>query len=306
MSTAELDTSLIFDDTGTESAPLPSADFLYTSEIDAARDFLLDKTSGSEKSFNYGNIHRIQEHLRVLAEGERENYDRSALLSHYASQYRSVLNIPPSQLSVGERSAQVTTGLFLSNVAALAELRMFIIDRFWTPKLASSDSSKKLYLEKRKVYQEDIDTYYDYFHDDLSVQQMDDGLMDIANVSRLLVARQEWVGAITDSNNHEFVGSVLSERVVKQGLRNMFPQTRYGTAEEDASPTKADVVVPLGQSALHLQVKMRMSDTEFRVHPDRTPMGVLVPMPRLRSQLTKREHRQLLREVSRKAEDIAA
>jgi hypothetical protein len=306
MSTAELDQSFIVNATEPESAPLSGADFLYPDNVGSVRDFLLDKTSSSEKSFNYGNIFRLQEHLKGLVGSEKDNYDRSTLLSHYAAAYRGALDIPHNQLTVGERSTKVTSGLFLSNVAALSELRVFIIDRFWTPKTASNDSSKKRYLERRKVYQEDIDTYYDYFRDDMTVAQLDGNLLDIANAARLLVSRQEWAGAITDSNNHEFVGSVLSERVVKQSLRNAYPETRYGTAEEDASPTKADVVVPLGRSALHLQVKMRINEAEFTVHPDRTPMGVVVPMQTLRSQLTKPEHRQLLREVSKKAEDIAA
>jgi hypothetical protein len=286
------------------SAPLTGADFSY--DADAIRDFLFDRASDRGKAIDFSAIYRVQKHLKSLVNEDYDSYSRSAVLGEYASRYRSALEISPNVLTPGERSVQVTSGLFLSNVAALAALRTFVIDRFWTPKMINDDRPKKLYLEKRKVYQEDIDSYYDYFNGDLPPDELDDSLMDIAHTARLLVSRKDWVGAITTTNNHEFVGSVLSERVVKQSLRNKFPETRYGTAEEDASPTKADVVVPLGQLALHLQVKMKMTASEFRILPDRTPMGVVVPMPNVRSRLTKPERNQLVKAVSEKAEELAA
>jgi hypothetical protein len=285
------------------SAP-SSADFLY--QDDAIRDFLFDQASSSEKSFNFDAVYRVRENLKALVSEEPDAYERATLLGKYASQYRNALNVPPVELTPGERSVQVTSGLFLSNVSSLAAMRLFIVDRFWAPNRRVDDRSKMLYLEKRKVYQEDVDKYYNYFRDDLSTEELDTRLIDIANSARLLVSRRDWVSAITDTNNHEFVGSVLSERVVKQSLKTKFPQTRYGTAEEDASPTKADVVVPLGQSALHLQVKMKMTESEFKIRPEQSPMGVLVPMQVLRSQLTKAEQRQLVKAVSVKVGELAA
>jgi hypothetical protein len=286
------------------SAPNYGADFLY--EEGTIRDFVFDQASESGKALNFNAIHKLHNHLRYVVDGEIDVHDRVALLGDYASVYRQALYIPPSELDLCERSMQATSGLFLSNVAALAGLRMFIVDRFWAPKRMIDDRAKKQYLEKRKIYQDDVDRYFDYFNGHVSPRDLEDNLLDIANSARLLVSRRDWVGAITNTNNHEFLGSVLSERVVKHSLRSKFPETRYGTVEEDSSPTKADVVVPLGQSALHLQVKMRMNETDFKVHPDRTPMGVVVPMRVLRSSLTKPERNHLVKAVILKIEEIAA
>lgn len=284
------------------------ADFLLNDG--ALRDLVFDRAEMAGKGIRLDSVLRVSEHLRAVVDQEEDFFERLTLLETCAEQYHDALDINPAKLNPGERSAQVTSSLFLSNIEALAALRYFVVDRYWSSvrRVANDDPAKMRYLEKRKVYQDDLDTFYNYFNGEVPLVAQDETLMEVANLSRLLVNRHEWVGAITNGHNHEFVGSVLSERVVKQSLRDHgFADTRYGTAEEDASPTKADVVVPLGDRALHLQVKMRwLEPTEFKTQPDRSPMGVVVPMHVIRGALTRPEHRELYRSVSRKADLLAA
>jgi hypothetical protein len=69
---------------------------------------------------------------------------------------------------------------------------------------------------------------------------------------------------------------------------------RYGTPEEDVSPTKADVVWPRPSGDVHVQVKMRWTKpTELKIKPKKKPPHVIVPLESLRTDLRLAEHKKV-------------
>jgi len=71
------------------------------------------------------------------------------------------------------------------------------------------------------------------------------------------------------------------------------PETRYGDENEDRSPTQADVVWPRPTGDVYVQVKMRWtkpSELKVKLKKEPKPTHVILPMQRLRSDLTAAEH----------------
>jgi hypothetical protein len=224
-----------------------------------------------------------------------------------AEYYHDELDIDEQDLSREQRSNLALSRLYLSNISSLGNLRRLTQARHWLHKKDPAfQESKAKYLEARKVAQDDVDSFFRQF-EHVSPSVRNETLIDVANMARLLVSNNEWVSAETDTHTHQFIGSILSERLVKVSLqRYVHPEARYGTAEEDSSPTKADVVLPLPQGDVHVQVKMKwMEPTEMEIKPKRKRMHVIVPMHVIRGGLTKIEHRQLKSSVRERLAELA-
>lgn len=135
-------------------------------------------------------------------------------------------------------------------------------------------------------------------------------MQDTVNLARLTLNGHDFINAQTDDYTHVFLGSVLSERAVKESLQeNIHPEARYGTEHEDKSPTKADVVFPISGGDMYVQVKMKWTkDTDLKVQPKKQPPHVIVPMQYMRSNLTTDEHARVTEIISaaaeRKAEEL--
>jgi hypothetical protein len=226
----------------------------------------------------------------------------------YADSYRSELDTVPEELSHDQESALVLSRLYLSTVSSIGHLGQFIhVKRWLSIGSPEAQERKRIYLAARKQFQGDVDGYFSHFAYETSAN-VNEALQDTVNMAYLLVRGRNWVSAATDTYNHIFLGSVLSERAVMVSLRqHVNAGARYGTAEEDSSPTKADVVLPLPQGDMHVQVKMKwMEPTALDIRPNKKPLHVIVPMHVIRSGLTEEEDEKLAVSVMAAAERKAA
>jgi len=302
MSTAELDTSLIFNDTEPESAPLTGADFSYSDNViefpkkkqpAEILDVLLVNNEGGNPEPDAESVAGLKDYIQTLLGGQRNRYRRGGVAADYAAAFHHELEIDEAGLSVQQRSALMLARLYLSNVGSLGKLDQFITtNRLYGRKSARAENAKVDYLAARKVLQDDIDRYFDHFEDECDELLLLETLMDVGNMARLTLSERPWINAEGDTYTHIFVGSILSERLVKVSLaENVHPETRYGTEEEDKSPTKADVVFPIRGGDMYVQVKMRWKKkVDLKVQPRKQPPHVVVPMQSIRASLTEEEH----------------
>ncbi|HEX5394768.1 MAG TPA: hypothetical protein VFW52_00170 [Candidatus Saccharimonadales bacterium] len=252
-------------------------------------------------------VYGLQDHLKYSLKDRHEWLNRGLTAANIAERYHSELITDEQHLTRQERSNLALSRLYLSNISALGHLRQLTHARFWLNKKDPAfQESKVSYLEARKVAQDDVDNYFRQF-EHVAAPVRNETLIDVANMARLLVSNNEWVSAETDTYTHQFIGSILSERLVKVSLQKYVnPEARYGTAEEDSSPTKADVVLPLPQGDMHVQVKMKwMEPTEMEIKPKPKRMHVIVPMHAIRGGLTKVEHRRLKSSIRERLAELA-
>jgi len=314
MSTAELNTGFFLDDTEQESAPLPGADFLYPDNViefplpkqpAEVRDVLLDRSDESAERPSLTNVAGLKDYMQSLLEGQRNRYRRGGIAADYAADFHAELDIDEAELSEQQSSTLMMARLYLSNVGSLGKLDQFIVTgRNYGRKSAEFEAAKVDYLAARKVLQDDIDRYFDHFEGKYEEIQLLESLMDIGNMARLTLNEHLWINAEGDTHTHIFLGSILSERLVKLSLKdNVHPQARYGTEEEDKSPTKADVVFPIKGGDMYVQVKMRWKrKTDLKVQPKKTPPHVIVPMQSMRANLTEDEHTKIAEIITSAAE----
>lgn len=272
-------------------------------------DVLLDiPIATKEGILNLRPVTALHEHLGHALGGQTDWEARRSVAIDYSQYLHDELSVDQDGLNYHQRVNLSTSKLYLSNVAALGRLGEFLNTMRWTGKKSQeSDDSKTVYLEARKVVQDDIDSYYDQIVG-LSPDAASEGLVDIANLARLLNSGKEFVNHRMYSLTHVFIGSILSERLVMVSLQdNVDPAVRYGTAEEDRSPTKADVVLPTDNGDLYVQVKMKWKrPTDLRIKPKKKPMHVIVPMRSLRGSLSSDESRMLAQSVREKSAELAA
>lgn len=250
----------------------------------------------------------LHEHLEQELIHQDDYLERGVAASDLAGLYRDELVVDEQGLPRVQRSALALSRLYLSNVGALGYLREYIVATKWLHrKTPEVQASKIYYLDARKRLQDDVDGYFKQF-ERVVTPVANQTLLDVSNLARLLISKNKWVDASTDTNTHQFIGSILSERLVMLSLqRNVHPDARYGTPEEDSSPIKADVVVPFSDQDMHVQVKMKWKEpTQLGINPKRKRMHVTVPMHIIRSGLTQGESKQLKRAVNERLEEQAA
>lgn len=237
------------------------------------------------------SLNDLQAHLKDVLSGYFDYYERGEAAAEIAESYHQRMESIMQGLTPEQRSNIVLSKIYLSAVRSLGRLRQFLFASSWMGKSSEdAQNSKNVYLTARKQFQTDVDDYFAYFvgESDQTLQQV---LQNITSDARLLVTNRQWTSTSSIEQDHIFLGGVLSERAVAQSLREHFhPGTRYGTVEEDASPTKADVVLPLDDGDFHIQVKMKWKKrTNLRVQPKKHPPRVVVPMHEIRGHLTKEE-----------------
>jgi hypothetical protein len=314
MSTAELDASLIFNDTEPESAPLPGADFSYPDNViefprqkppPEILDVLLANNEGPEPEPDADSVAGLKDYMQALLEGQRNRYRRGGIAADYAAGFHDELDIDEAGLGGQQRTALMLARLYLSNVGSLGKLDQFIMtNRRNGRKSASAVDAKVEYLAARKVLQDDIDRYFERFEGECEELKLLETLMDVGNMARLTLSERPWINAEGDTYTHIFVGSILSERLVKVSLaENVHPEARYGTEEEDKSPTKADVVFPIQGGDMYVQVKMKWKKKiDLKVQPKKKPPHVVVPMQSIRARLSDEEHARIAEIISAAAE----
>lgn len=254
----------------------------------------LTEAATTDEGIHLDPVRATKEELNKLLNHQPSLYDRNKAAIYYADLYRR--EIEAALLDAEQQRAAVVNKVFLSSVGSTAQLRRFITAGFI---LGDKDSytaaRKRIYLEARKQFQADVDGFFDYFSHEPAATR-GESLREIVTMSRELVSgkRKDIASAMYV---HHFLGSVLSERAVKVSLqKNVHEKTRYGTAEEDRRPYMADIVVPMPEGNMPLQVKMRtVEDARFVVRPLRKVPHVFMPMPmpELRAELTSEEHETL-------------
>jgi hypothetical protein len=315
MSTAELNDSLIFDDTEVESAPLSGADFSldgrphlrlvgenYSPYPPKIIDVLLDKPLG--ETLETTSIVELKEYVKGLIDVKKDKHGRNKLAAYYGQNYHEELDIDEQDLTRDQCSNLVLARLYFSSLSSLGQLGLFIETNRWMGiKSPEAEAAKVRYLAARKVYQDDVDTYFEQFENEPE-EILLDVLTDISNLARLTVGSQEFINAATDDHTHVFVGSVLSERLVKISMQEFIdPRVRYGDENEDKSPTKADVVWPRPTGDVYVQVKMKWTKpTNLKVQPKKKPPHVTIPLQSLRTDLTEDEHAKIAEIITDAAE----
>lgn len=296
------------------SAP-SSADFYLQNEVDNIEpsipppiaDVLLNPDRTHQREMYLDAVCDLHSYMKDILRSQRDFFDRNQAASWYAAKYRAELDVDSQTLNPDQRSAQVLSRLYLSSVNSLAELGVFLQTIRWMGRKSEEvEAAKIVYLRTRKDFQDDVDAYFDHFRGERTAT-IQEALMDTVNMARLLVSRRSWVDAKTHTHSHIFVGSILSERMIKLGVQNNgHPQPRYGDENEDRSPTKADVVLPREDGDFHVQVKMRWKrPRQFEIKPNKRPLHVYVPMGKLRTELTKKERRQLNASIRQKIAERA-
>lgn len=283
-----------------ESA-LQSADFLYPNNVvefprpaqPEILDVLLAKSEGSRYSPDASSIFDLKEYTKWLLAGQRNYKQRIGIASQYAASFHNELDIDEAKLTEEQQVTLSLARVYLSSVGSLAKLGQFIaIGKQAGRKSKGAEAAKVEYLAARKVLQDDIDRYFEYFGEEASELVLLETLMDIGNMARLTLSEREVIDAQGDTNTFVFIGSILSERLVKVSLqKNVHPAARYGTEEEDKSPTKADAAYPIPGGEMYVQVKMKWTKpTELKVQPKKAPPHIIVPLQSLRADLTRKEH----------------
>jgi hypothetical protein len=268
-------------------------------------DVLLDQTQEGQGA-HPAHIIELKEYMKGLLESQKDKYYRNKMAAYYGEHYRGELDISTEGLTYGQQSNLVLAKLYFSSLSSLGELGMFIDTNRWMGnKAPEAETAKVEYLAARKVYQDDVDKFFEHFEDEPD-ETLLDVLKDVSNLARLTVNQREFLDAATDDHTHVFVGSVLSERLVKISMQEFIdPATRYGDENEDRSPTQADVVWPRPVGDVHVQVKMRWTKpTELKVKLKKKPKPthVILPMQYLRSGLTPEEHAKVTTIISEVAE----
>jgi hypothetical protein len=293
------------------SAPLTGADFL-SEEFEASiqesiTDPIISPESNVENPDSLGPVFLLRERMDSLLAKYREKYARSHAAADYAGYYRDELEIDDVGLTNEQKSALTVSKVYLSALESLGQLGKFIEVNKWVGrKSQDAEDAKVVYLASRKRFQEDVDDYFKIFSQEpegiLSSTYI--ALQDTVNLARLTLNRQRFVTAETDDHTHVFLGSVLSERAVMISLKKyVHRDTRYGTEDEDKSPTKADVVFPIKGGDMHVQVKMKwQKDIDMKIQPKKKPPHVVVPMKSIRGDLNPGEHARLAEIISAAAE----
>lgn len=242
----------------------------------------------------------LQDHMREILRDTTEYCERGEAAAQLAEKYHQELEEITQPSSYEELSTLVLARVYLDAISSLGRLRQFLYAK--KNKHADSLDRKSIYLTARKQFQEAVDSYFEHF-DDESEETSHQVLREIVSSARLLVTNRKWADSLMNDHDHVFLGSVLSERMVAISLKeHVHPGARYGTATEDASPTKADVVLPFRQGDVHVQVKMRwMQPTRLKFHPNAQPPRVVVPMHNIRSDLTQAEDKKLASSIKRVA-----
>jgi len=191
-------------------------------------EVLLNRHSPGSREMYLDAACELQDYMRGLLLHEHDRYERNKAAAWYASNYHQELDVNPQGLSEDQQSALILSQLYLSAVGAHATLGMFIDTGRWMGRKSEEfEQAKLVYLEARKAFQKDADVFLDYFSGE-NTEAAQEALMDTVNMARLLVRRRIWVDAQSDTDTFVFVGSVLSERIVKIAMqRNCHAQTRY-------------------------------------------------------------------------------
>lgn len=311
MSTAELDTSLIFNDTESKTAPLPGAVSLYPDNVigfpkrtsTEILDVLL-RVKRHEGSKHTDAVSGIKEYLEGLIPQHFDSYKQSDVAAAYAVDFHDEIDIDLEALSRDQQSNLVLAKLYLSGVASFARLDQLVFTRWRKGKKTDDFHAAKLnYLEARKIFQDDVDSYFEHFKDEPERIALDT-LMDISDMGWLTIHDHTWMNAENSEYTYMFLGSVLSERLVKDSLKQyVHPAARYSEKDEDASPIKADVVLPIPKGDLYVQVKMNMDEgADLEVRPRKKQPRIVVPMSSMRTELTDDEHSKIAESIKFAAE----
>ncbi len=289
-----------------ESAPQTGADF-YIQEGDYREsrglpglppvlDLLLEPGRPGYREMYLDAPCSLHEYMKGLLQGERDKYERNKAAAWYARNYHEELDIDSEGLDPDQQSSLILSRLYLSAVNAHATLGMFIDTGRWMGRKSEEFEQAKLtYLEARKYFQEDSDTYLDHFATE-STTTLHEALMDTVNMARLLVRRRSLVDAESDTDTFVFIGSVMSERIVKIAMqRNGHADARYADEHEEVRPIRADVVAPKDDGDLHIQVKMKWKKPKpkLKLQPNKQPPHIIIPMKMIRSEPNKRERKKL-------------
>lgn len=291
------------------SAPLTGADFSlkkaealedYPAAPEIAGVFLENEPTNSRGMY-IDTVCGIHEFMKGLLNSQRDRYERHQTAAWYAREFHSQLDFDHGDMSPDHQSANVVSRLYLSAVEAHSTLGMFIEAGRWCGrKSEESQEAKLIYLESRKIFQEDLDEYLAHFNGEKPDTYLE-VLMDIVNMARLAVRRRSFVDAESDTDTFIFVGSTLSEFLIKNAMqRNGLSNTRYADENEEVTPIHADVVDPdnPNQENGYLQVKMKWKKDKprFQIKPKKDKADhVIVPMKYLRPKLKNRERRKLKR-----------
>ncbi|MBX4201887.1 hypothetical protein KW803_03275 [Candidatus Saccharibacteria bacterium] len=311
MATEKLDQIASFNVGNNISALTPSADFLIEDPKTEILDSLLNiPIDESLPRYNLNPVFALHDHLKHALSNHYDWTERRRAGASYADSLHEELEVDETDmdLSYQLRANLVMARLYLSNVSALGYLGNFVnTKRLMTNSAPETKRSKEAFLESRKVLQDDVDYFYNNFAGAPNNLLME-ALLDTANLARLLMHDREWVNTVTHDYTHQFIGSILSERLVKVSLQNHgYPDARYGTADEDSSPIMADIVLPNDAGDLHVQVKMKWTKpTDMQIMPERKPMHVVVPMHNMRDSLTKGEQKRLAKSVTQLNQKTAA
>lgn len=268
-------------------------------------DIILDSEAARGEGDYVTAIFGLRQHMSGLIGRYKDQHDRNKTAIDYACYYRDELRTDtPDDLTYDEQSSLMVAQVYLSALETLGQLGIFIETGRWTGRKSEDFADAKLdYLASRKKFQDDVDEYIDHFAEEPS-EILYPNLIDTVNLARLTLKRRPFVTAEIDDHTHEFLGSVLSERAVMVSLRqHVHPETRYGTEEEDRSPTKADVVFPIPKGDMYVQVKMRWKkESDLKVQPKKQPPHVVMPMTYLRAHLTAEEDAKVAEIISAAAE----
>lgn len=300
-----------------ESAP-SSADFLFHNQPKlqvVGESFvpfpppLLETILAQEKAGDLtaqvDTVLELNEYFKGLLSNEHDKHYRNANAAYYADFYREQLDIDDRNLSYEQYSALIASRLYLSALSSLGHLGLFIeTGKALGGKSPEFEDAKLDYLAARKVYQDDVDAFLDHFCEEADDKTLIAVLMDISNMTRLTMKEREFIDAKMDDDSHVFVGSVLSERLVKISMQEFIdPGVRYGDEDEDRSPTRADVVWPRDDGDVYVQVKMRWTKPiNLKVQPKKKPPHVIVPLQSLRGDLTLQEHEKVTQIITDFAE----
>lgn len=291
------------------SAP-SSADFYFPEGLEqAAQQSVAEIVLESDAAYGEGDsvsaIFGLKDELSPLLKRYREKYEKNSAAADYAGYYREeLLGFPSDGLTQDQEAALMVAQVYLSSLESLGQLGKFIETGKWTgQKSQASQEAKVTYLAARKKFQDDVDDYFDHFAA-VSSESLYQTLVDTINLARLTISGKQFVDAETDNHTHVFLGSVLSERAVKASLqKSVHPGARYGTEDEDKSPTKADIVFPIRGGDMYVQVKMKWTKpTQLKVQPKKTPPHVIVPMQYIRGYLTGQETAKVAEIISAAAE----
>jgi hypothetical protein len=254
-------------------------------------------------------IAELQSYMRGLVAGQKGLYEGNIAAAWYAERYREELDISSNDLNYDQESALVLSQLYLSSVSANSRLRLFMFTSRWTGR-GSPDAqrAKQDFLKARKFMQNDLDAYLDHFETE-SAESKYEVLTDTMNMARLVTMPERFVDADFYTNTHIFIGSVLSERMVKVAIEEMEEEeARYADEYEEVSPFGADVISnDIHGNPMHLQVKMRWrTPDKLRIKQQQTPPWIVVPMESLRDRLDIKEASKLRRFIRRERRRRAA